>query len=496
MSEHGKDRAATRVAAGRPCALSSIDGPLDRGRGRCVWRRCAARHAGRDAAGRVRGGPGGDQGAHWPRRRGAPRGEARLAERVRPRAAPDVARRQRRRPRPLCRTARSCADRFCAAPIGRDLGGAGDGEDRHAGAPRSLGRCRPANFRCSTRRRPATPSTTPVVSTTTDRCSRCSLAMRCASPRWATAWSSRCAPGAMRWWPIASSYARPGGYAHTWRTLVEPGLSMFGEGVTSGSFDAFGQLENHFHVQLDADADGHVAVAVVGKPGLAPLFAAHADHFGEPTAITSGLLVSRLAAGRTAPGHDADRYHPVERTARPAAQRQRHRAGRPRVFAAGSMTARAGMPTQRTSTPRAARCCAMASSTSTAARCCSTSRRSPTGQLPGGGHRRLHAEPQRCEHLRAGGAAARGAGVGRHAAATHRRHRRVHGRISCARSSRGAVTGWSVAWSMARARTRAMAIRRSSRPMALCASSRSQRPELCTASRQPAHPSRHVRAAR
>jgi len=91
-------------------------------------------------------------------------------------------------------------------------------------------------------------------------------------------------------------YATPGGYARAWRTLVEPGLSMFGEGVTSGSFDAFGQLENHFHVQLDADADGRVAVAVVGKPGLAPLFAAHADHFGEPTDIASGLLVSRLAA--------------------------------------------------------------------------------------------------------------------------------------------------------------------------------------------------------
>lgn len=90
-------------------------------------------------------------------------------------------------------------------------------------------------------------------------------------------------------------YAPPAGYARTWRTLVEPGLSMFGLGVTSGSFDAFGQLENHFHVHLDADAQGRVAVAVVGKPGLAPLFAAHADFFNEPTAITLGVLVSRLA---------------------------------------------------------------------------------------------------------------------------------------------------------------------------------------------------------
>ena len=89
-------------------------------------------------------------------------------------------------------------------------------------------------------------------------------------------------------------YARPGGFARSWRTLVEPGLSMFGLGVTGGSFDAFGQLENHFHVHLDADAEGHVAVAVVGKPGLAPLFAAHADYFNQPTSIASGVLVSRL----------------------------------------------------------------------------------------------------------------------------------------------------------------------------------------------------------
>ena len=89
-------------------------------------------------------------------------------------------------------------------------------------------------------------------------------------------------------------YARPAGYSQTWRTLVEPGLSMFGLGVTSGSFDVFGQLENHFDVQLDADEQGRIAVAVVGNPGLAPLFAAHADYFNQPTSITSGVLVSRL----------------------------------------------------------------------------------------------------------------------------------------------------------------------------------------------------------
>jgi hypothetical protein len=94
-------------------------------------------------------------------------------------------------------------------------------------------------------------------------------------------------------------YARPGGYARAWRTLVEPGLSMFGVGITSGTFDTFGQLENHFHVHLDADASGNVAVAVVGKPGLVPLFAAHADYFHEPNTVQLGILASRLAPDGT-----------------------------------------------------------------------------------------------------------------------------------------------------------------------------------------------------
>lgn len=91
-------------------------------------------------------------------------------------------------------------------------------------------------------------------------------------------------------------YARPFGYTRTWRTLVEPGVSMFTIGITSGSFDTFGQLENHWHVALDADAAGNVAVAVVGKPGAAPIFAAHADFFNEPTNVVAGLLVTRIAA--------------------------------------------------------------------------------------------------------------------------------------------------------------------------------------------------------
>jgi hypothetical protein len=90
-------------------------------------------------------------------------------------------------------------------------------------------------------------------------------------------------------------FAQPGGFSRTWRTLVEPGVSMFGIGITSGTFDTFNALENHFHVHLDADGQGNIAVAVAGRPDFA-LFAAHADFFHEPTAVTSGLLVSRLGA--------------------------------------------------------------------------------------------------------------------------------------------------------------------------------------------------------
>jgi hypothetical protein len=90
-------------------------------------------------------------------------------------------------------------------------------------------------------------------------------------------------------------YTEPTSYAPIWRTLVEPGLTMAALGITSGSFDVFGALENHWHVHLDADAAGNVAVAVVGLAFIAPLFAAHADYFKEPTDVTTGLLVTRLS---------------------------------------------------------------------------------------------------------------------------------------------------------------------------------------------------------
>jgi hypothetical protein len=89
-------------------------------------------------------------------------------------------------------------------------------------------------------------------------------------------------------------HRRPDGYSLAWRTLVEPGLSMFGVGITSGTFDTYGQLENHWHVHLDADAAGNIVVGVIGRTGIAPVFAAHADHFAQPIALQNGLLLTRL----------------------------------------------------------------------------------------------------------------------------------------------------------------------------------------------------------
>lgn len=91
-------------------------------------------------------------------------------------------------------------------------------------------------------------------------------------------------------------HALPAGFTRAWRTLVEPGLSVFAIGITSGTFDTFAALENHIHVALDADDAGSVAVAVPSTPISAPLFAAHADFYSEPIAAAEGVLVTRLAA--------------------------------------------------------------------------------------------------------------------------------------------------------------------------------------------------------
>ena len=89
-----------------------------------------------------------------------------------------------------------------------------------------------------------------------------------------------------------------GRYRRAWRTLVEPGSSILGEGITSGSFDVFGQLENHLriYVDVDADAPATLAVGVVNALMLNYTFRAHAEYFSEPIAASTGVLLTRVAS--------------------------------------------------------------------------------------------------------------------------------------------------------------------------------------------------------
>jgi len=86
-----------------------------------------------------------------------------------------------------------------------------------------------------------------------------------------------------------------GGYQQRWRTLVEPGATMFALGLASGSFDVFGQDENHLRVFVDVDATGTMAVAVVGNAGLNYTFLAHLSQFGDALVGERGVLLTRLA---------------------------------------------------------------------------------------------------------------------------------------------------------------------------------------------------------
>jgi hypothetical protein len=85
-----------------------------------------------------------------------------------------------------------------------------------------------------------------------------------------------------------------GAYRRAWRTLVEPGASILLEGITSGTFDVFGQLENHLRVFIDVDAEGILAVGIVDAPMLNFTFQAHADYFKEYIAASTGILLTRV----------------------------------------------------------------------------------------------------------------------------------------------------------------------------------------------------------
>jgi hypothetical protein len=87
-----------------------------------------------------------------------------------------------------------------------------------------------------------------------------------------------------------------GAYHRAWRTLVEPGSSILGIGITSGSFDTFGQLENHIRIYVDVDATATLAVGVVNAPMSNFTFRAHAEYFNDPIAASTGVLLTRMAS--------------------------------------------------------------------------------------------------------------------------------------------------------------------------------------------------------
>lgn len=91
-----------------------------------------------------------------------------------------------------------------------------------------------------------------------------------------------------------------GAYRPSWRTLIEPGGSILLQGITSGTFDVFGQLQNHLEIFADVGSDGTLAVGAVNAPLLNYTFQAHAEYFGEPIAASRGVLLTRVAS---ADGH-------------------------------------------------------------------------------------------------------------------------------------------------------------------------------------------------
>jgi hypothetical protein len=114
-----------------------------------------------------------------------------------------------------------------------------------------------------------------------------------------------------------------GAYRRSWRTLVEPGSSILGEGITSGSFDVFGQLENHLRIYVDVNTPDTLAIGVVNAPMLNFTFRAHAEYFSEPIAASMGVLLTRVASadGRRLGStvidtHDRAELHGVRATPR------------------------------------------------------------------------------------------------------------------------------------------------------------------------------------
>lgn len=86
-----------------------------------------------------------------------------------------------------------------------------------------------------------------------------------------------------------------GAFAQRWRTLVEPGIHLDPQRPTTGSFDPFEGVENHWKVFMDMDAAGRIAVGVLATP-RSDVAEAHAFYFGEPmpAGFTYGILLTTL----------------------------------------------------------------------------------------------------------------------------------------------------------------------------------------------------------
>jgi hypothetical protein len=85
-------------------------------------------------------------------------------------------------------------------------------------------------------------------------------------------------------------------YQRAWRTLIEPGSSIFFLGITGGSFDVFGQLENHVSLFADVNADGTLGIGVADAPMFNFAFRAHTEYFNEPITASVGVLLTRVAS--------------------------------------------------------------------------------------------------------------------------------------------------------------------------------------------------------
>ena len=85
-----------------------------------------------------------------------------------------------------------------------------------------------------------------------------------------------------------------GAYTQSWRTLVEPGSSIFLLGITSGSFDVFGELQNHVRFFIDSDSNT-LAIGLVNSPMRNFTFQAHSEFFNELIAASNGVLLTRVS---------------------------------------------------------------------------------------------------------------------------------------------------------------------------------------------------------